>query len=71
MPTANNCSLKSENTVGSPAFSVCLAHTHTQLYFNDRLGPNMVPDLDTWEIDCSLKETQQIYGDFCLLKAYA
>ena len=43
MPTAINCSLLYTNTVDSPVFSVCLAHTH-KYTFNDRFGTNMVPD---------------------------
>ena len=64
MPTANNCSLKSNNTVGSPAFSVCLAHTHTHTHtHNYTLTTGLVRiwfPTRHWEINCSLKETANI-----------
>ena len=65
----HDCSLKNKHTVGSSALLVCHAHTHTHKNtFNDQLGPNMSPTRH-WKRTVLCKETQQIYGKYCLLKA--
>ena len=59
---------ENKHTAGSSA-CLCVTHAHTHKNtFNDRLGPNMVPDW-TLKITVLCKETQQIHGEYCLLKA--
>ena len=51
--------------------ALCVTHTHTHTITLMTGLVQIWSPTRNWDIDCSLKETQQIYGDYCLLKAYA